>query len=103
MAELGAARDALRHTVSTLLYASVQAEHGRLVLPEQVDALQLIGQVRHDLDPLELQLLELVKDEGLTWSQISTLYDGRNRAWMALRYRSLGGTKRYLPGRQRKR
>lgn len=61
-------------------------------------ALLLIPTARHELDLLEVALIEAVLDGGVTWEQLGAAYGGRNRQTMRELYRRRGGTRPWAPG-----
>lgn len=86
-----------------LFHAVRLASQDRLESEAAVGALRSLPGLRDLLARAEVRLLEWLKDEGLSWQEISSVvHDGAySKQAMGSRYRSLGGERGWPSGRRR--
>lgn len=75
----------------------------RLYLFSAMALARQVAQARAELDVVERNVIERLKDLGLTWEFLATEVYGTTRQTLYHRYRTLGGTRTWPPGRQKPR
>lgn len=87
----------MRAEVDILLYATLRDD---LLPTDAIEALKVVPRIREELDRFEKELIESLKDAGLSWHVVGDVVWGVCRQTAALRYRRLGGVRRWPRGRR---
>lgn len=85
-----------------VFHAVDRARRGVCGTEEAIVALRLLRHLRATLGPSEVELMEVVKGDDLSWEEIAArAYDGTlTRQSLGLRYRRLGGEREWPSGRR---
>lgn len=85
----------MRAEVDSVLYAVSRED---LLVTDAIEALRLVSGIRSQLDEAEVQLIEILKDAGLTWDLVGDVLWGVCRQMAQKRYSRMGGTRKWPPG-----